>query len=247
MALLPYPEDLGLFSNMPGDSVIQVLVFSKTSSYRHVCIPVAIEALKDRGQVSGLFEASTSEDSNDIATSSLSRFRVVLLLHCTGDCLSKTQLTALKDFVANGGGVVAIHAAAAAMLGDSWYGDLIGAHFDMHPDPEEGAVDVEEQNANHAILAGCGGRPTWTDEWYNFTRHPRQQERLQILLKGDVASFSGGKMGHDHPLSWCQGFGGGRVYYNALGHFEEAYKDDWFMGQIQRGILWAANAPSDVR
>lgn len=223
-----------------------MLVFSKTSSYRHDCIPTAIEALRSLGQVSGLFDVSTSEDADDIITSSLLRFRVVLLLHCTGDFLSNTQLAALKTFVANGGGVVAIHGAAAGLLGNSWYGDLIGAHFDMHPDPEEGSVDVEEQNANHFILAGCGGCSTWTDEWYNFTTHPRQNQRLQILLKGDVASFNGGKMGSDHPLSWCQEFGGGRVYYNALGHFEKAYRDDWFMGQIQRGILWVADAELDA-
>lgn len=230
---------------MAEDSRFHVLVFSKTSSYRHDCIPTAIGALRALGQVSGLFDISSSEDADEISTSSLQRFRVVLLLQCTGDFLSSTQLAALKDFVANGGGVVAIHGAAAGMLGNSWYGDLVGAHFDMHPDPEEGAIHVEEQNADHAILAGCGGRSKWTDEWYNFTSHPRQNRRLQILLKGDATSFNGGKMGHDHPLSWCQEFGGGRVYYNALGHFEEAYKDDWFMGQIQRGILWAASTPSD--
>lgn len=231
---------------MPGDSGFHVLVFSKTSSYRHGCIPTAIDALRNLGQVSGLFDTSTSENADEITTASLLRFRVVLLLHCTGDFLSNTQLAALKDFVTNGGGVVAIHGAAAGMVGNSWYGDLIGAHFDMHPDPEAGAVDVEEQNADHAILAGCGGRSAWTDEWYNFTTHPRQNERLQILLKGDVTSFSGGRMGNDHPLSWCQEVGGGRAYYNALGHFEEAYRDDWFMGQLLRGILWAANAPLDA-
>lgn len=182
-----------------------------------------------------------------MTTSSLLSFRVVVLLHCTGDFLSGTQLTALKEFVRNGGGVVAIHGAAAGMLNDSWYGNLVGAHFDMHPDPEEGAVDVEDQNAAHPILAGCGGHSTWTDEWYNFKNHPRTNQRLQILLKGDVTSFQGGKMGHDHPLSWCQEFDGGRVYYTALGHFTEAYKDGWFMGQIQRGILWAANERFEAR
>ncbi|ETN47099.1 uncharacterized protein HMPREF1541_01289 [Cyphellophora europaea CBS 101466] len=218
-----------------------VLIFSKTSSYRHDCIPVAIDAIQGCGQQTGLFTTFASEDAEAVMTASaLEKCRVVVLLHCTGDFLSFAQTQALREFLRRGNGVVATHGAAAGMLSDSWYGDLIGAHFDMHPDPEEGSVVVEEANANHEILKGCGGCHSWNDEWYNFTSHPRDNERLQILLKGDTASFQGGKMGEDHPLSWCQEFEGGRVYYTALGHFDEAYRNYWFMHQIKRGILWAA-------
>jgi type 1 glutamine amidotransferase len=82
------------------------------------------------------------------------------------------------------------------------------------------------------------------DEWYNFTSHPRENRKLEVLLRGDPKSFQGGKMGEDHPLAWCQEFGGGRVFYTALGHFDEAYKDQWFMGQVRRGILWASSQDS---
>lgn len=78
------------------------------------------------------------------------------------------------------------------------------------------------------------------DEWYNFTTHPRENARLRVLLRGDPESFKGGRMGSDHPLAWCQEFEGGRVFYTALGHFEEAYADEWFMGMLERGIVWAA-------
>lgn len=131
------------------------------------------------------------------------------------------------------------------MLEDDWYGRMIGAHFDSHPDPERGRVLVEggrKEEEGHEILGGCGGRERWLDEWYNFTSHPRENGKLAVLLRGDTKSFEGGKMGEDHPLAWCQEFEGGRVFYNALGHFEEAWEDEWFMGLIRRGILWAAGA-----
>lgn len=219
----------------------EVLVFSKTLGYRHECIPTAINALHKIGQRTGSFTVHASENAEEVLTNLvLQKFSVVVLLHCTGDFLSPEQLQALKRHLQAGRGLVAIHGAAAGLLKHQWYGKLIGAHFDMHPDPEEGHVIVEKNNADHEILQGCGGRDDWKDEWYNFTSHPRENGNLQILLKGDPLSFQGGKHGADHPLSWYQEFEGGRVYYTALGHFDEAYEDEWFMGQIERGILWAA-------
>ena len=52
--------------------------------------------------------------------------------------------------------------------------------------------------------------------------------------------FRGGRHGDYHPLAWCQEFDGGRSFYTALGHFDEAFDDDVFMTQIYNGILWTA-------
>ncbi|KAH8727272.1 class I glutamine amidotransferase-like protein [Phaeosphaeriaceae sp. PMI808] len=98
-----------------------------------------------------------------------------------------------------------------------------------------GGIDA---NKHSFILNRCNGRQNWKDEWYNFRSHPRENVDLKILLKGDPDSFQGGKMGEDHPLAWCQNFGGRRSFFTALGHFDEAYEDDWYMDQILRGILW---------
>ena len=114
------------------------------------------------------------------------------------------------------------------------------AHFDMHPPAEPGTVVPEVSNQEHFIVNCCGGRQNWNDEWYNFRSHPRENNNLKILLKGDPKSFQGGKHGDDHPLSWCQEFEGGRSWYTALGHFHEAYENEWYVDQILRGIVWAA-------
>lgn len=231
---------------MAGKTPLRALIFSKTCGYRHECIPTAIKALQDLGRTSGDFVTTASEDADEyFTTSALGQFDVVVLLHCIGDFLTDGQLSKLSTFLADGGGIVAIHGAAAGMAKSTWYGKMIGAHFDMHPDPEEGVVLVEGSNADHAILSGCGGHTKWKDEWYNFTSHPRTNKNLNVLLRGDVSSFKGGNMGDDHPLSWYQEFEGGRVYYTALGHFDEAYSDDWFMGQIHRAIIWASGSNKD--
>jgi type 1 glutamine amidotransferase len=225
---------------MPSPSPFRVLVFSKTSGYRHDSIPAGIQSIQKLAETTAYFTVTSSEDASLFTPSSLSKFSVIVLLQTIGDVFDPPQLNALKHFVQSGKGVVAIHGAAAGMPNDSWYGTLCGAHFDSHPDPEAGVVLIEEANQTHFIPSCCGGRKDWVDEWYNFHRNPRENSNLEILLRGDTKTFQGGKMGDDHPLAWAQEFEGGRSYFMALGHFDEAYGDEWYMGQILRGILWAA-------
>jgi type 1 glutamine amidotransferase len=217
-----------------------VLIFSKTSGYRHTCIPSAISSISALAARTTLYNVDTSEDATIFTPSSLSQYSVIVLLQTIGDIFDQSQLNALESFVRAGGGIVGIHGAAAGMPESEWYGKLIGAHFDMHPPAEEGTLLVEISNRAHCILNGAGGREGWKDEWYNFHAHPRENANLKILLKGDTKSFRGGKMGEDHPLVWCQEFEGGRSFFTALGHFDEAYRDDWYMNQILGGLLWAA-------
>jgi type 1 glutamine amidotransferase len=225
---------------MTAKAPFPILIFSKTTAYRHTSIPSAISSICSLADQKRLFTVDASEDASIFTTSSLSHYSIIILLQCIGDIFDHEQLEALKSFVRAGKGIVAIHGAAAGMPDSEWYGKLIGAHFDMHPPAEPGTVIVENTNRDHWILNGCSGRDNWNDEWYNFTTHPRNNANLKVLLRGDPKSFEGGKMGEDHPLAWYQEFEGGRSFFTALGHFDEAYKDEWYLDQLLRGILWAA-------
>lgn len=216
-----------------------VLIFSKTAGYRHASIPTGIAAITKTLEHTGLFKVTASEDADAyFTTEKLSEFEVVILLHTSGNFLAPEQLDALQDYVHNGGGIFAIHGSANGMPTSDWYGKLIGAHFDMHPDPETGSM--LEPDVSHPILSGAIPPVKWMDEWYNFKSHPAQNTNLQILLRGDTTSFKGGKHGDDHPLAWCQEFEGGKSAYIALGHFDETYGDEWFMGLVKRGVEWVA-------
>jgi type 1 glutamine amidotransferase len=218
-----------------------VLVFSKTTGYRHDSIPAGIRMFETLANCTKAFTITTSEDASLFTSASLSQYKVIVLLQNIGDDIfTPSQLNALEDFVHTGGGIVAIHGAAAGMQGNEWYAKLVGASFDMHPDAEAGTVVPESSSQNHYIMDCCGGRQGWKDEWYNFHTHPRDNKNLEILLRGDPKTFKGGKHEDDHPLVWCQEFEGGRVFFTALGHFDEAYEDEWFVGQVERGLLWVA-------
>ena len=230
---------------MTSSSTPSALIFSKTAGYRHGSISTGISAITDKLTSKGLLNTTASEDASIFTASALSHYNIVILLHTSGDFLTDDQLGALQEYMRSGGGVFAIHGAAAGVPSSDWYGNLIGAHFDMHPDPESGAVFVADPA--HPIIAAQTPPKNWMDEWYNFKSHPSDNSNLQILLRGDTTNFTGGKHGDDHPLAWCQKFEGGRSAYIALGHFDEAYGDEWFMGMMERGVLWAARRDERAR
>jgi type 1 glutamine amidotransferase len=228
-------------NTMADQTPFDVLVFSKTTGYRHDSIPAGIRSIQALANKTKSFAVTATEDASIFAPSTLTKFSVIVLLQNVGDDIfTQEQLDALKRFVRAGGGIVAIHGAAAGMSKDAWYGKLAGAHFDMHPDAESGTIVPETSNQDHYIASCSGGRENWKDEWYNFTSHPRENENLKVLLRGDSKTFKGGKHGDDHPLAWYQEFEGGRSFFTGLGHFDEAYEDEWYMGQILRGIVWAS-------
>ncbi|KAL2148457.1 hypothetical protein VTH82DRAFT_2377 [Thermothelomyces myriococcoides] len=252
--------------------LFRVLVFSRTTAYRHASIPAGIRALHCLAAASAAgphpFAVDDSEDATVFSPGSLAAYRVIVLLQCSGEFLDRTQLDALRGFVQAGGGIVAVHCASFAMQSSEWYGRLIGAVFDNHPEPQVGLVKVldpqhpiiswgvcareggTDQSAEKAQIAHRQQQPerVWRDEWYNFKKHPRAtSDGLHVLLGVDEKSYQGGAHGNDHPIAWCQTFDGGRCFYTALGHFDEAYEDDWFMGQLHRGILWAAGLEESKR
>lgn len=234
----------------------QVLVFSRTKGYRHDSIPASITALQALANASENqprpFSIHATEDPTVFSTPSLSQYRVIVFLQASGDFFDdKTQLDALKAFVHGGGGVVGVHCASNGMPSCEWYGRMIGGVFTEHPEPQLGTVIVEEPD--HPItlgtLEGLGccttnGEETaefqWFDEWYNFKENPRLRlgEKGKVLLRALEGSYTGGKLGDDHPIAWCHEFESARVYYTALGHFEGAYENEAFMRQILNAILW---------
>ncbi|KAI3325229.1 carboxylesterase-like protein [Xylariaceae sp. AK1471] len=221
---------------MDDKEMFRVFVFSKTAAYRHDSIPAGIEGLKRLGASTNSFNVEASEDASLINVNFLSQFKAIVFLSPSGEFLTKEQLIGLKTYINNGGGFVGIHCASSAMRSEPWYGELVGAYFTDHPEPQNGIVKVE--NKDHVIVSGFPEQFEWFDEWYNFTWNPR--DKVTVLLSIDESVYEGGTMGSDHPLAWCREFDGGRSFYTSLGHFDEAYRDEAFMKQVLNGILWTA-------
>jgi type 1 glutamine amidotransferase len=210
----------------------RILIFSRTTAYRHASIPVAVAALRELAGEIGCPAVATEDPA--AFEQDLSGYSAVVFLSTSGDVLTPAGRAALRAHGSAGGGFMGVHAAACTEYGWPYYGDLLGARFDRHPAYQSGRVIVEDHGhpaTRHLPL-------TWdfSDEWYDFRASPRGSVR--VLASADESSYEGGGMGADHPLVWCHEHGGGPMFYTALGHADEAYADPVFRAHLQGGLRY---------
>lgn len=227
---------LGLLSCAPpAQSLPRVLVFSKTTGFRHDSIPDGINAIRQLGQQNG-FAVDATEDAASFSDANLARYQAVVFLSTTGNVLDGDQQAAFERYLQKGNGYAGIHSASDTEYEWSWYGGLVGAWFQSHPAIQQATVRIEE--AGHPSTAELPANWRRNDEWYNFRVNPRG--RVRVLATLDESSYNGGGMGADHPICWCQLYDGGRAWYTAGGHTRESYSEPMFRGHLLGGILFAA-------
>ena len=215
--------------------MFKVLVFSKTTGFRHSSIDEGITAIQELGTAHG-FSLDASEDAALFTEANLAPYSVIIFLNTTGDILDNSQQAALEQFIQNGRGFVGIHSATDTEYNWAWYGQLIGSYFDGHPAIQEAEINVV--NPDHLGTQGLPSPWTRTDEWYNFAPDPSGS--VNVLLTVDESTYSGGTMGDPHPIAWYHEFDNGRSFYTALGHTEASYSEPLFRQHLLGGILYAA-------
>lgn len=183
--------------------------------------------------------------------------------------LTGDEWAAFERYIERGGGYAGIHAASDCCDESPWYGELLGngARFASHPSGVEGSPGclgaypgsaggtgscfqavVETEDDRHPSTRGLPGRRVISDELYNFRASPRGT--VHVLQTLDETSYDfqphpfirgwGTLMGDDHPITWCQPYDGGRVWYTGLGHDAAAFADEASLSMILDGIVWAA-------
>ncbi|RZA37264.1 MAG: ThuA domain-containing protein [Lysobacteraceae bacterium] len=209
----------------------RVLVFTKTTGWRHDSIPTAVAALQRLGAQQGM-QVDHTEDAAWFNAERLARYQAVVFANTTLDVLDETQQAAMETFVRGGGGFMGIHSAADTEYDWPWYGALVGAWFLSHPPGLQTARLAWEQD-------GIASGETWTvtDELYNYRSNPRAQ--VDVTATVLEADYTGGTMGADHPIAWCHAFDGGRSWYTGLGHEIALYDDVRFQQQLVRGLRYA--------
>jgi cytochrome c len=211
----------------------RLLVFSRAAGFAHDSRPAGIEAIRTLGSRNGFVVKATESTA---AFRRLERYAAVVFLSTTGDVLGAREQTALRRYVRGGGGFVGVHSAADTEHGWPWYGTLIGARFLSHPAIQPATVRVVDRS--HPSTRGLPRVWERTDEWYDFAASPRGDVRVLATL--DESTYTGGRMGADHPIAWCRSVGRGRSWYTAGGHTSESYAEPLFRSHLLGGIRWAA-------
>jgi type 1 glutamine amidotransferase len=230
------PADAGTDAAADTGGGVRVLLFSRTTGFRHDSIPAAIAALTELGAANG-YVAEATEDPAAFTAANLARFQVVVFLMTTGDPVDDAGQAAFETWMAGGGNWVGVHSAADTEYSWPFYGELVGAYFKQHPAIQPATVNVEV--ADHPATAGLPSPWMRTDEWYDFQTNPRATTTVLVTI--DESTYTGGTMGADHPLVWTHPTaGGGRAIYTEMGHTAESYADPLFRGHLAGAIRWAA-------
>jgi type 1 glutamine amidotransferase len=188
-------------------------------------------------------EPVTREQCGRIDTATLAKFDCVLFF-TTGSSrnispLTAAELTALTDWVRNGGAFAGTHCATDTLYGTP-YGELVGAFFDGHPWHQKIRLRVEDPK--HPAAKGFTDGAEITDEMYQFAGTPYSRDRLHIILSidnGSIEVAKGKRSDKDYAVAWCQQIGKGRSFYTSLGHRKEVWKDPRFQEHLIGGLKWA--------
>lgn len=222
-----------------GSAGLKVLVFSRTTGYRHASITNGILAVRELGTQHG-FVVDATEDPSAFTSTNLTRYQVVVFLSVTGEVLEPVNKDAFRNYILSGGGLAAVHGSVFGPLACEekwqWYGELFCCAFTNHSSIVPATLVIEDAASPSTV--GLPAQWRRVDEWYNFTGTPRNC--AHVLLRIDESSYTGGKMGRDHPLAWCRRFGQGRMWYTALGHTESSFSEPLFRRHLLGGILTAA-------
>jgi type 1 glutamine amidotransferase len=168
------------------------------------------------------------------------------------------------EYVKNGGGFVAVHAANNSFPGWKEYNEIIGlggwggrnekwgpyVRFrdgKIVRDTQAGSGGghgayhpfvVEMRNSDHPIAKGLPDR--WmhaADELYDRLRGPA--ENLTVLATSFADPAKGGS-GENEPILMAIEYGKGRVFHTTLGHDANSMKCVGFIVTLERGAEWAA-------
>ena len=227
-----------------------VLVFGGTGWYRHPETAAISGWLARLSDDLGM-QVDVTEHPKDIQNN-LDRYQVLILNNSNEltAILEEKHRQKIEEWYANGGGIVALHAALVRQTEWKWLNKLGGCDFNSDSDFVEARLVVDPAAKDHPAVKGHGDSFLYTADWTNHDRTVTGQRGVQVLLRADESTFEpvrdffkerGGKpMGDDHPIAWINTLNDGRFFYTDLGHDVRSLNTSFGRQHIIEAIRWAA-------
>lgn len=219
----------------------RLLVVTYTTGFRHSSIPIAEATLRDLGTRSALYQTEFCRTDTDVTTrltaAGLRDVDAVFFANTSGN-LGIPDMAAFLDWIAAGHAFLGSHSASDTYHDAPAYLDMLGGEILTHGQIAE--ADIRVDDPSDLSVAHLAPRFRITDELYRFTRNRRSD--VHALLSMDRNPDDGvGEAGApaDLLMAWRRSYGGGRVFYTALGHREEVWQDPRFQQHLLGALRWA--------
>jgi len=195
-----------------------------------------------------------SSDSEIFTEEGLREIDVIVFDNNSGLLLNDVEKQCFENWLRNGGGVVGIHGVCHAHKGVNdqneadwpfWYG-LWGV---LHKSgPKEGPMG---RRGYADWVRMVSDQDEWTRhlperwqfekvEWYFYHYHANF-EQVHVIATADVKQNQPELPGY-YPVSWCQDYEGGRIWYTNMGHYAENFHQKEFSQHVVDGIEWAGRS-----
>ena len=208
---------------------------------------VFVELAQEQG-----WEFTQSSDSTIFTDEGLKGIDVIILDNNTGLLFNDSEKQAFEAWVRNGGGVVGIHGATHAHKEVNeqneaewpfWYGLWGVLHKSGPKEGPQGRRGYPDQIylVNASVEWSMNVPKRWVFdkvEWYFWNYHKNFSDK-QIIAVADVIANQP-ELPEYYPVTWCQEYEGGRVWYTNMGHYAENFRQQEFIQHILDGIHWAA-------
>jgi scyllo-inositol 2-dehydrogenase (NADP+) len=185
--------------------------------------------LKGFLQASGRYQVSLTEDRSVFASGRMASFDACVV-YTQGGTLTDNQLNGLLEFVKSGKGFVGIHCASDSFTDRPEYIEMVGGRFISHGPVMEFGV---RPRASKTFIEKRVPEFKIFDELYILGDHfPEEVDSM----------FEAYWRGRWEPMGYVKEYGGGKVFYTALGHGPEAFRHPEFQRIVIRGIEYVSGA-----
>jgi type 1 glutamine amidotransferase len=157
------------------------------------------------------------------------------------EALAKQFYRNLVDYVAEGGGLVALHGGIACFAYSDEFSDVLGGSFKFHPPQQD--VTLNPVDPAHPLLQPFAGKPfVHNDEPYIFTR-AYERFNFHPLLEMDTSKLKPHKQlkkiqSIPRYVSWVKRHGKGRVFYCSPSHNAQSHERPELLLYILGGIQY---------
>ncbi len=260
-------------SLVAAESPLRVLFFTKSSGWEHDVVKRGpngemSHAEKELAKLGSEHRMAFtfSKDGSKFSPKYLAGFDV-MFFYASGNLeragtdknppMEASGKAALIDWVAKGGGFMAVHAGSDCFhtyeafdgnppkdaRGNRYringeasdpYIKMLGGEFINHG-PQQVATARVINNAFPGFEEQDNALRV-REEWYSLKEFAPDNH---VLLVMETHGMEGREYDRpNYPLAWARNYGNGRVYYNALGHREDVWTADYFHQMVVGAIEW---------